>query len=89
VRDAALVRRHREDDPLDTLQLALVYLLERRHLTPEAGDHLEHTLERAHPLQHLEALEEVVEAELALHHAALELLLLVLFNRGLGALDEG
>ncbi len=40
------------------------------------------------PLQHLVAGEEVVERELALHHAALEVFLLVVGDRRLGALDE-
>ena len=88
MRDAPLVRRHREDDRLDVLELALVHLVEPFELLAEAGDHLEDALERPHAAKHLVAREEVVEAELALHHAALELFLLVLLDRRLGALDQ-
>ena len=56
VRDAPLVRRHREDDRLDLRELAVVDLVEPLELLAEAGDHLQHALERAHPAQHLVAL---------------------------------
>src|SRR3954454_20465533 len=86
--DAPLVRRHRQDDCLDLPELAIVDLAEALQLLAEAGDYLEHALQRPHAADHLVAREEVVEAELALHHAALELLLLVLLDRRLGALDQ-
>ena len=40
----------------------LVDVVEPLELLAHAGDHLQHALERAHPAQHLVALEEVVEA---------------------------
>src|SRR3954451_6703939 len=56
VRDAPLVRCHREDDRLDPLELALVDLVEALELVAEAGDHLEDALERPHAADHLVAL---------------------------------
>src|SRR5262245_37298140 len=47
VRQAPLLRRHREDDPLHPRQLALVDVVEAVVLLSEPGDHLEHALQRA------------------------------------------
>ncbi len=82
------MRRHREDDRLDAAELLLVHLVEPFELLAHARNHLQHALERPHAAQHLVALEEVVEGELALHHPALDLFLLVVADRGLRALDE-
>src|SRR3954454_11603607 len=76
-RRAAFLRRHREDDRLDLTELPLVDVIHPLELLAEPGDHLEDALDRAHAAQHLVALQEVVERELALEHAGLELLLLV------------
>ena len=88
VRDPPLVRRHREDDRLDARHLLLVHLVEPVELLAHPRDHLQHALERAHLAQHPVALEEVVEGELAVHHAALHVLLLVVLDGRLGALDQ-
>src|SRR5436190_11289149 len=66
VRPRALARRHREDDPLHTRELLLVDLVEAFQLVAEAGDQLHDALKRPHSAQHLVALQEVVERELAL-----------------------
>src|SRR5438093_8926615 len=88
VRQRALARRHREDDPLDARELLLVDLVEALELVAEARDQLHDALKRPHSAQHLVALQEVVERELALHHPALELLALVFLDRRLGLLDQ-
>src|SRR5204862_3686450 len=88
VRQRPLARRHREDDPLDTRELLLVDLVEALELVAEAGNQLHDALERAHSAEHLVALQEVVERELALHHPALELLALVLLDSRLGLLNQ-
>ncbi len=70
LRVGALRGRHRLDDRLDPVDLALVEVLELVAELPHAGEHPEHLGQRAHlaDLHHL--LEEVVEGELAV---ALEL----------------
>src|SRR5438034_3204909 len=72
LRQPSLRRPHRQDDRLYAAQLLLVDLVHPLELLPEARDHLQHSLNRSHAAQHLVALEEIVEAELALHHAGLE-----------------
>src|SRR5512133_864090 len=88
MRQSPLSRRHREDDPLDAPELLLVDLVEALELVAEAGNQFHDALQRPHSAQHLVALQEVVERELALHHPALELLALVFLDRRLGLLDQ-
>src|SRR5215468_9461614 len=88
VRQRPLARRHRENDPLDARELLLVDLVEALELVAETGDQLHHSLERPHATQHLVALQEVVERELALHHPALELSSVVLLDGRLRLLDQ-
>src|SRR5712691_5662184 len=75
-RQAALLRRHRQDDRLDATELLLVDLLHAVELLAESGNELQQALDRPHAAQHPVGLQKVVEAELALEHAGLELLLL-------------
>src|SRR6266540_1316639 len=84
----ALLRRHREDDRFDARELLLVDLIETLELLADAGDQLQEALDRSHPAHHPVGLQEVVEAEPALEHAGLELLLLVLLHGLLRALDQ-
>src|SRR3954468_22668357 len=88
LRQRTLLRRHREDDPLDTGELLLVDLVDAFELLPHPRDQLHEPADRAHAPDHPVALEEVVERELALHHSGLELFLLVLLDGLLGALDQ-
>src|SRR4051812_27309466 len=84
----ALLRRHRQDDRLDAVDLALVDLHLRELLARQARQHAEDRLERAHLAQRLELLEEVIERELVAAQLALELERLVLLELLLGLLDE-
>src|SRR3954465_7742569 len=84
----ALLRRHRQHDRLDAVDLALVDLHLRQLLARQAGQHAEDRLERAHLAQRLELLEEVLERELVAAQLALELERLVLLELLLGLLDE-
>ena len=88
LRLAALVERHRADDRLDRLQV-VVADLGALQLLRDAGHHPEQTTERAHLLDLLHLIEEVVERELAFHHLHRGLLGLVLLERLLGLLDQG
>src|SRR6266480_1055584 len=88
LRQPSLLRCHRQDDRLDATELFLVHLVHSLELLADARNHLQYALDRPHAAQHLVALEEIVEAELAFHHAGLEVLLIVLLDRLLGALDE-
>src|SRR3954449_7340946 len=88
LRPPALLRRHRQDDRLDAVDLALVDLHLRQLLTGQAGQHAEDRLQRAHLAQRLELLEEVLEGELVAAQLALELARLVLLELLLGLLDE-
>src|SRR5438552_2503573 len=78
LRQRALLGRHREDDRLDARELLLVDVVEALELLAEPGNELDEPSDRAHAPDHLVALEEVVEGELALHQPGLHLLLLVL-----------
>src|SRR3954452_12107750 len=84
----ALLGRHRQDDRLDAVDLALVDLHLRQLLAREPGQHAEDRLERPHLAQRLELLEDVVEGELVAAQLALELERLVLLELLLGLLDE-
>src|SRR3954467_12348122 len=84
----ALLRRHRQDDRLDAVDLALVDLHLRQLLAREPGQHAEDRLQRPHLAQRLELLEEVLERELVAAQLALELERLVLLELLLGLLDE-
>src|SRR5918998_344523 len=75
---AALVRRHREDDRLDAIELAVVDLHLRELVAGEPRDHAEDRRERAHLADPLELVEEVLERELVLAELLLELLRLLL-----------
>src|SRR5438874_2513828 len=88
LRQRALLGRHREDDRLDARELLLVDVVEPLELLAEARDQLHQTADRAHAPDHPVTLEKVVEAELPLEHAGLELLLLVLLDGLLGAFDQ-
>src|SRR5919112_5256969 len=88
LRPPALLRRHRQDDRLDAVDLALVDLHLRQLLAGEAGQHPEDRLQRAHLAQRLELLEEVLERELVAAQLALELARLVLLELALGLLDQ-
>src|SRR5215212_2235622 len=88
LRQRPLLRRHRQDDRLHARELLLGDIIEALELLAEARDQLDEPADRAHAPDHPVALEEVVEGELALHHASLELLLLVLLDRCLGPLDQ-
>src|SRR3954453_8626600 len=57
----ALLGRHRQDDRLDAVDLALVDLHLGELLARQAGQHPEDGLQRAHLAQRLELLEEVIE----------------------------
>src|SRR3954447_17348786 len=84
----ALLRRHRQHDRLDAVDLALVDLHLRQLLAREPGQHAEDRLEGAHLAQRLELLEEVLERELVAAQLTLELERLVLLELLLGLLDE-
>ena len=88
LRVGALLGCHRMDHRLDRLEHVVVDLgvLE---LLRHAGHHPEDPRERAHLLDRLHLLEEVVEGELTLHQAGRGLLGLVGLERLLGLLDEG
>ena len=86
-RVAALGGRHRADDRLDAVDLAVVDL-RVLDLLGHARQHPEHVLERAHLLDLPHLVEEVLERELALAQLLLGLLHLVLVEGGLGLLDE-
>src|SRR5215204_5902669 len=88
VRHPALLRRHREHDRLHPRELALVHV-EPLQLVPEARNHPEDALERAHLPQHPVTRQEVVEAELAGAHACLHRGLVLLRRSLLGPLDQG
>src|SRR5918994_3968160 len=81
----ALGGRHREDDGLQTVELALVHL-ERTELLADAGHEPQQVLQRAHVANLLHLIEEVVERELLLANLALELLRLALVDLALGLL---
>src|SRR3954452_1651058 len=87
LRPPALLRRHRKDDRLDAVELALVDL-QPLHLGADAGQHAEEVGERAHLPDLLELREEVLECELVGADLALELLGLVLVELLLSRLDE-
>src|SRR3954451_21759179 len=88
LRPPALLGRHRQDDRLDAVDLALVDLHLRELLAGQAGQHAEDRLQRAHLAQRLQLLEEVLERELVATQLALELAGLVLLELLLGLLDE-
>src|SRR5919199_1667743 len=88
LRPPPLLRRHRQDDRLDAVDLALVDLHLRELLARQTGEHPEDRLQRPHPAQRLELLEEVLERELVAAQLALELARLVLLELLLGLLDE-
>src|SRR3954471_18833607 len=60
----ALLGRHRQDDRLDAVDLALVDLHLRQLLARQPRQHPEDRLQRPHLAQRLELLEEVLEREL-------------------------
>src|SRR5579875_3140948 len=69
---AALLRRHREDDRLQTVELALVELDPAQFLA-EPRDHAEQVLQRPHAPDLAHLVEEVVQAERLLAQLALQL----------------
>src|SRR5207249_3030367 len=87
-RERTLLRRHRENDRLDASELPLVHLIEAVELLAQTRYELEQTLDRPHAADHSICLQEIVEAELTLQHAGLELFLLVFGDRLLRALDQ-
>src|SRR3954451_10006178 len=88
LRPPALLRRHRQDDRLDAVELALIDLQALELLAGEAGHHPQQRGQRAHLADLLQLGEEVLEGELVAAHLALELLGLVLVELLLGLLDE-
>src|SRR4051795_11105845 len=89
LRAPALLRRHRQDDRLHAVELALVDL-EVAHLVPaETREHPEDVGQRAHPADLPELVEEVLERELVAAQLALEVLGVLLVDLLLGLLDEG
>ena len=62
---APLLGRHRGDDGLEPVELAVVDV-EVAELLAHPGDHLQQPLERAHLAHLLHLVEEVVERELVL-----------------------
>ena len=62
---APLLGRHREDDRLQSVELALVEL-DPAQLLADAGDHPQQRLQRAHAADLAHLVQEVVEAELRL-----------------------
>src|SRR5919107_4481472 len=88
LRPPALLGRHRQDDRLDAVDLALVDLHLRQLLAREARQHAEDRLQRPHLAQRLELLEEVLEREIVAAKLALELARLVLLELALGLLDQ-
>src|SRR6476659_6812510 len=87
LRPPALLRRHRQDDRLDAVELTLVDL-EALHLRADAGQHPEQVRERPHLADLLELREEVLERELVGADLALQLGRLVLAELLLGLLDQ-
>ena len=84
------MRRHREDDRLDAVDLPLVDL-HVLDLTADAGEHAEqagHTLALRHPAHLTELPEEVLERELGLAQLRLHLGRLALVELVLRALDQ-
>src|SRR3954468_18809932 len=87
LRPPALLRRHRQDDRLDAVELALVDL-QALHLGAHTGQHPEQVRQRAHLADLLELIQEVLERELVGADLALELGRLVLVELLLGLLDQ-
>ena len=86
---ASLTRRHRPDDRLDPLQIAAVdRLLGLLRHAAHARDHPHELAHRAHLLDLLDLLEEVLEGELRLAQLLLHLRRLLLVDVLLGPLDE-
>src|SRR3954452_15925366 len=88
LRVAALVRRHRQHDRLDAVELLLVHVHLRELVTGQPRDHPHQGRQRPHPADLLELVEEVLERELVLAELALELFGFVLADLLLGLLDE-
>src|SRR5690606_17931299 len=63
LRVGPLCRRHRLDDRLDAVELAFVGGVQRFAHLPGSGEHADDALERAHLLDRLHLLQEVVEGE--------------------------
>ena len=85
----ALEGGHRADHRLDPVELTLVEVVELGGHLAHARHHLEHRLQRAHPLDRGHLLEEVVEGEVLLgEELALHLLGLAALEGALGLLDE-
>src|SRR5579862_5712402 len=84
---AALLRRHRQDDGLEPVKLALVDL-DPPELLPHARDHPEQGLQRAETPDLAQLVEEVIESELLPAQLALELRRLRLVVGPLGLLDQ-
>src|SRR3954452_25225774 len=86
-RIAPLLRRHRGDDRLEAVQVAVVDL-QVPELAADAGHHLQQARERAHLPDLVHLVEEVVVRELLLADLALELRGLALVHLALRLLDE-
>src|SRR5918996_1113916 len=84
----ALARGHGADDRLDPGHLAVVDL-HALELAAHAGEHAEDLAERAHLLDLLELVEEVLQGEGGLAQLALHGLGLLAVDHLLGALDQG
>ena len=89
LRVGALFRRHREDDRLDPVELALVDVgvLQLLH-RPHPRHHPEQAAERAHLAHLAHLLEEVLERELVRFQLLLEVERLLLVDLLLGLLDQ-
>src|SRR5215203_487377 len=87
LRVSALLHGHRGDHGLHPAELPVVYL-DILELLVEAGDHAKKPGERAHLLDHLHLLQEVLEGELAAHELLALRLGLGLVHLLLGLLDE-
>ena len=87
-RVGALVGRHREDDRLEPVELALVDLPHPLHRLAHPGHHLHQVAERAHAADLLHLGEEVLERELLLADLPLEVRGLVRVELVLGLLDQ-
>src|SRR5207248_7158806 len=81
-----LLLRHRRDDRLNAVELAVVDL-QATQLAAEAGDHLQQAAHGPHAANLVQLLEEVVEGELLLADLAFELLRLLLVELALRLLD--